>query len=250
MSEPFEPEYVRPAQADCPNCTCCTVNLCVKGASSILECFGLTSEDTRSTVSGCPCSSEETRGTAAWRAGRLRVTMRATQHPLAVDVEATLRAVAAGEDVADYAEQVNTLALLRYVAFVDSRPVITELGVVYLTTLTELRSTTPVQVETVDVATGTARVVVVGWSLTDGVTVLLNQLVGATQLKAEELPGRLLEATANCGALEADDVVLTDIVVAPPLPASGEGEADRPSPAVQGRDESGCVDGAPAGGEA
>lgn len=248
MTEFFGPDYVRPVQMDCPNCSCCTANLCAKGATSILECFGLTSEDTRSTVRGCPCSSEETRGTVAWRAGQLRVTMHATtDRPLEVDVEAALRAVAAGDDVAEYAEQMTPLSLRRYLAFEESRPVITELGARYLAARDEHRIPTPVQVEAVDVATRTARVIVVGWSLTDGVTVLLDQLISATRLKAEELPGLFLEAVANCEAAEADDLVLTDITIAPPLPPGWVAEAG----AAAGRlCESGRVDGVLAGGDA
>lgn len=248
MTETFGPEHVRPVQMDCPNCSCCTANLCARGATSILECFGLTSEDTRSTVRGCPCSSEETRGTVAWRAGQLRVTMHATtDRPLAVDVEAALRVVAAGEDVAEYAEQMTPLSLRRYVGFEESRPVITELGARYLKARDEHRVATPVQVETVDVATRTARVIVVGWSLTDGVTVLLDQLISATKLTAEELPGLLLEAVANCGAGAADDLVLTDVTLASPLPPGWVAEAG----VAAGRlCESGRVDGALAGGEA
>ncbi|MBT2453326.1 hypothetical protein [Streptomyces sp. ISL-86] len=252
MDEPFGPEYVRPAQPDCPRCGCCTANLCAKGATSVLECFGLTSEDARATVQGCPCSSEETRGTAAWRAGKLRVTMHATADcPLAVDVEAALRAVAAGEDVTEHAEQITPLSLRRYVGFEDSRPVITELGATYLAARDEPRFTTPVEVEKVDAVAKTARVIVVGWSLSDPVTVLLDQLIGATGLKAEELPGRFLEANANCYTKHADDVVLTDVHLAPPLPAAWIG-GDVPEPAEedQAAAETGRVDGAPSGGEA
>lgn len=233
MSETFGPEYVRPAQPDCPTCSCCTANLCAKGRHSILECFGLTSEETQNTVRGCPCSSEETRGTAAWRAGQLRVTMHATTNrALAVDVEAALRAVAAGEDVAEHAEQITSLALRRYVAFVNSTPALTELGARYLTARSEQRFPTPIQVETVDVTTRTARVIVVGWSLTDGVTVLLDQLLTATGLDAEQLPGLFLEAVANCHAREADDLVLTDVTMAPPLPPEWKARAQAPAPAT------------------
>ncbi|MFD8820835.1 hypothetical protein ACFV1C_00450 [Streptomyces sp. NPDC059605] len=215
MPESFGPEYVRPAQPDCPNCRCCTANLCARGRTTIMECFGHTSEMTRNNVRGCPCSSEETRGTASWRAGRLRVTMHATtDRPLAVDVEAALRAVAAGEDVRDCQEQVTQLSKRRYIAFQNSRPQLTELGATYLMARDEPRTVTPVQVETVDAAARTARVLVIDWSLDTGVTVLLDQLLSATGLTAGELPGLLLEATANLGAREADDLVLTDIKVA------------------------------------
>ncbi|MBT2492326.1 hypothetical protein J7E96_28220 [Streptomyces sp. ISL-96] len=251
--ETFGPEYVRPAARACSNCACCTARLCEKGATSILECLGHTaSRDTRETVAGCPCSSEETRGTAAWRAGKMRATLRAELKPLPVDVEAALRAVAAGEAVAEHAEQMTPLTLFRYVGFIDSRPAITELGATYLAARDEPRFTTPVEVELVDVTTRTARVIVVGWSLTEPVTVLLDQLTSATGLKAEELPGRFLEATANCYTEHADDLVLTTISLAPPLPSSWtagdiplvqdeKADADQPE---------GRVDGASSGGEA
>jgi hypothetical protein len=220
MTEPFGPECVRPAQPDCPNCECCTAALCAKGRTTILECFGFTSEDTRETVRGCPCSSETTRGTVSWRAGKLRVTVHATgPRPLAVDVESVLRAVAAGEDVFEHALQVTPLTMRRYVAFENNMPALTELGATYLAARDDDRFPTAVEVEAVDVATRTARVVVVGWSLTDGVTVLLDQLLSATGLQPQELPGRFLEATANCRTEHADDLVLTNVQLAPPLPA-------------------------------
>ncbi|MFJ3100306.1 hypothetical protein [Streptomyces sp. NPDC086835] len=221
MTETFGPEYVRPAAKVCPNCPCCTAALCEKGATSILECFGHTaSRDTLETVAGCPCSSEETQGTAAWRAGKLRATMRAELKPLAVDVEAALRAIAAGTAVPEHAEQMTPLTQLRYVGFIDSLPAITELGATYLAARDEPRFTTPVEVELVDVNARTARVIVVGWSLTEPATVLLDQLTSATGLKAEELPGKFLEANANCYTEHADDLVLTNITLAPPLPSS------------------------------
>ncbi|MFC8723670.1 hypothetical protein [Streptomyces bacillaris] len=231
--ETFEPERVRPAQPDCPDCLCCTANLCAKGRTTILECFGLTSEDTRGTVRGCPCSSEETRGTAAWRAGRLRVAMHATgDRPLIGIEEKALRATAAGADVTEYAEHITALSLRRYVAFEDNRPGITELGAAYLAARDEPRALTPVQVETVDPAARTARVIVVGWSLDQGVTVLLDQLTAATGLVPTELPGRVLEARANCRAGVADDVVLTDIRVMPPVVPAEASELGEPEGAA------------------
>ncbi|MGW7710916.1 hypothetical protein [Streptomyces sp. NPDC054771] len=222
MLETFGLDYERPAQPDCPDCQCCTANLCAKGRTTIMECFGLTSESTRNNVRGCPCSSEETRGTAAWRAGRMRVTMHATtDRPLTVDVESVLRDVAAGRSVIGYAEQVGHLSRRRYVAFENSSPRITELGATYLMARSEPRTVTQVQVEAVDAAARTVRVIVVGWSLEVGVTVLLDQLISSTGLAAAQLPGVLLEATANLGAQDADDIVLTDITVAATGPGAG-----------------------------
>ncbi|MFH8577196.1 hypothetical protein [Streptomyces zaomyceticus] len=270
MTETFGPEYVRPTQRECPDCPCCSVDLCEKGRTSLQECRGHTREDVRGIVADCPCSAEVTRGTAAWRAARYRVTLQATVQPIPVDVESALRAVAAGEATQQMAEQLQHLTARRYVVFVESRPVLTHLGARYLEARDEHRFRTPVQVESVDVVARTARVVVVGWHLEAGVTVLLDQLVVETKLQPSELPGKFLEADANCRAKEADDLVLTQITVAPPLPAGWTGQAaagpvegaPAPGPVVQTLapvadqapeyvrgEETGRVDGAPSGGQ-
>lgn len=132
MTETFGPEYVRPAQRECPDCPCCSADLCAKGRTSLQECRGHTREDVRGIVADCPCSAEVTRGTAAWRAARYRVTMQATVQPIPVDVEAALRAVAAGEATQQMAEQIQHLTARRYVLFQESRPVLTHLGARYL----------------------------------------------------------------------------------------------------------------------
>ncbi|MFB8406399.1 hypothetical protein [Streptomyces sp. NPDC055912] len=219
MTETFGPEYVKPAQRECPDCPCCSLALCEKGRTTLHACAGHTQEDRRGIVSGCPCSAETTRGTAAWRAARYRVTMQATIQPIPVDVEAALRAVAAAEATQQMTEQIQHLAVRRYVAFQDSQPTLTHLGARYLEARGEARFRTPVEVESVDVVARTARVIVVGWSLTAGVTVLLDQLVVETKLQPSELPGKVLEAEANCRTQDSDDLVLTRITIAPPLPA-------------------------------
>ncbi|MEU7092943.1 hypothetical protein [Kitasatospora aureofaciens] len=235
MTETFGPEYVRPTQEDCPNCPCCTKALCERGSATIRECQGHTAEDAQRLVAGCPCSSEETRGTAAWRAGRIRVVGHAlSPQALGDDVVAALRAVAAGEDVTEYAEQVHQLSLRRYVGLLDGSPALTELGDLYLRTLEEPRKACAVRVVDVDVKRRTARVIASGWSLDEPVTVLLDQLLAATQLTAAELPGRPLEAVINYLTEWADDVVLTDIRVIAPPPDFGNGLV-----------EEGHVDGAP-----
>lgn len=217
--EPFGPDYVRPAQRDCPKCQCCTAQLCERGRTSVRQCFGLTPDEHRQTVYGCPCSSSAARGTHAWRAERIRVTRYATEHPLPPDAEVTLRALADGGTVED---DTQTLARLRVAGFaLDTETaghVATELGRLYLAVRGDHRFVTPVEVLAVDTKTRTASVVVVGWHIQEPVTVLLDQLTAHTGLGSQELPGTFLEAEANCRADAADDVVLTRIRVAPPLP--------------------------------
>ncbi|MFE3378810.1 hypothetical protein [Streptomyces anulatus] len=257
MNEPFGPESAKPAPVDCPDCLCCSVALCERGRITIRACAGCTPAESRPIVANCPCSSEETRGTAAWRAARYRVTTQATGHPVQVDVEAALRAVAAGDVTADMAEQIAQLVTRRFVEFEESRPVMTHLGARYLEARDEHRFRTPVEVELVDIDTRTARVIVVGWSLTAGVTVLLDQLLVETQLEPGDLVGKFLEAEVNCRAVDADDLVLTRIGVAPPLPPQWQLKGDSTSAEAAavvveeqgiGGAESGRVDGAPAGG--
>lgn len=79
------------------------------------------------------------------------------------------------------------------------------------------RFPTPVEVLAVD--GDRAHVVVVGWHIARSVAVPLAPLLEAAGLTAAELPGRWLEATANCHARDAADLVLTDITIAPNLPA-------------------------------
>lgn len=75
--EPFGPEYVRPANPDCPNCPCCTAPLCEKGRTNPLGgCATYANTDARETVRGCPCSAETTPGTAAHRAAEIRARKR------------------------------------------------------------------------------------------------------------------------------------------------------------------------------
>lgn len=252
MTETFGPEYVKPAPRDCPDCPCCSAALCEKGRTNVQACVALASRaEARPVVTGCPCSDETTRGTAAWRAARYRVTLQATVQPVAVDVEAALRAVAAGDVTQDMAEQVTALTARRYVVFRESRPELTHLGARYLEARDEARYRTPVEVESVDVVARTARVIVVGWNLTQGVTVLLDQLVVETKLPPADLVGKFLEADANCRTEDGDDLVLTRVTVAPPLPAGWMDGDTGPAPTAGAAEpETGRVDGAPSGGEA
>lgn len=220
--EPFGPEHLRPAQPECPNCPCCTAPLCEKGRNSVLECVGNTRTEFAATVAGCPCSAETTRGTHTWRMARMSVTRHAAEAPLPHAAEGILRALADGADpVSDPAGLITPLRVCRYVTVDNGTPSITDLGHAYLTARDEPRFVTPVEVAAVDVDTCTARVVVVGWNPTATVTVLLDQLTQATGLKAEELPGRHLEAVANCRTEDPDDIVLTYIRIAEPLLAAG-----------------------------
>ena len=257
MIEPFGPEYVRPAQPDCPNCRCCTAALCERGRASVHRCSGFTSAELIETVYGCPCSSATTPGTHAWRADRVRVTRYATEHPLPPDVEVMLRTLAEGGNV----EDPQTLARLRVIGFAaetdEGAQSVTESGRLYLAARSDQRFVTPVEVLSVDVKARTASVGVVCWRGAEPVTVLLDQLTAHTGLSAEELPGTWLEAEANCGAAKADDVVLTRISIAPPLPDSTGDETialRTLEPNREAEEPAGRVDGAPqtqapAGGE-
>jgi hypothetical protein len=219
--QPFGPLYERPKSKECPNCSCCSEKLCEHGARSTMRCSGLTDTDTMQLVSGCPCSAETTEGTHAWRAARIRITRHATERPLRASVALLLRVLerAEGGPVEDPEDMLRRLTAYGYAAVTeDGRPVITAFGRRYLEARTEQRFATPVQVETVDHQARTAQVIVVGWDLGRAVTVLLDQLVTETGLKAEELPGTFLEADANCRAATADEIVLTKVRLAPDLP--------------------------------
>lgn len=219
MTETFGPLYERPQSPDCPNCSCCAAPLCERGRRSTMRCQGHTDASTMQIVSACPCSAETTEGTHAWRAAMIRITRHATERPLHTPAALLLRALESAEVVEDRADMLGMLKAYRYAAVnEDGGPVITEFGRRYLAATSERRFMTPVQVEAVDHKARTATVVVVGWHLERAVTVLLDQLVTDTELKAEELPGKHLEAEANCYVATADEVVLTKIRIAPPLP--------------------------------
>ncbi|MFF4900537.1 hypothetical protein [Streptomyces sp. NPDC001068] len=216
--EPFGVDYVPPAQQDCPDCGCCSARLCERGRMNVHQCHGLTPEEFRATVSNCPCSSPWTRGTHAWRLDRIRATRYASEQPLAPAVEVVLRALAQGVEVSN----MQALAPLRVTGFVavnaDRTVTVTEAGAFYLGMRSTPRFVTSVEVLSVDTRMRTARCLVVGWHLTEPVTVLLDQLLASTKLPVEELTRASLEAEANCRASAPDDVVLTRITVVPPLP--------------------------------
>lgn len=218
--EPFGPEYVRPAQAACPNCPCCSARLCEKGAKSVMQCHGHVADPALvATVESCPCSAETTRGTHAWRLAQIRVVKHATQHPLPKTAEHVLRALAGHEAFEDPTDELRGLRARRYA---DGEPAdglwrITLLGRRYLKALHEPRYTSAVHVNSINRETRTAQVLVLGWHMEREVTVLADQLAHAADMELDELPGRYLEAKVNLGVTDPDDLVLTRIQVPAPL---------------------------------
>ncbi|MFE7928369.1 hypothetical protein ACFU6S_06445 [Streptomyces sp. NPDC057456] len=221
MTETFGPEYVRPQPKECPDCRCCSALLCGRGRQSTMRCAGLTDASTMRLVSGCPCSAETTVGTHAWRTALIRITRHATERPLHTAAALLLRFLGTPEDgtVEDPEDMLGILKAYGYAGTAeDGRPVITEFGRCYLQARADQRCTTLVQVVSVDVTARTATVLVVGWSQERTVTVLLDQLTAETGLKADALPGQVLEVEANCRAATAEEVVLTKVSVASALP--------------------------------
>lgn len=205
-------EELRPAQPECPRCSCCTAALCARGRIEVGECAGRTPQEYQRTVAGCPCSSRLTVGTVAWRAGMVRATRHAVEQPLPWATETVLRGLAERvPSVADPGGAISSLYACGYITANAGQLVATALGRAYLAGRDGRRSATPVLVDQVDVAERTARVVVAGWSLTEPVTVLLEQVMSATSLEPGELPGMLLDGVANLDAATADEVVLTGI---------------------------------------
>ncbi|MGW3971119.1 hypothetical protein ACWEFD_17705 [Streptomyces ardesiacus] len=173
----------------------------------------------RANVYGCPCSSPLTRGTAAWRAERIRATVRATECPLPACVEVVLRDLAEGT-VSDDRQALGLLAVGGFAKDNDAGVWgLTELGQVYLAARSDLRFPACVEVVAVDRPGRMALVVVGAWSSSRPVPVLLDHLTASTGLTAQELPGVWLDADANCHVTDPDDLVLTRIRVAPPVPA-------------------------------
>jgi hypothetical protein len=202
--------------------------LCERGRLNVGECMAHTPAELTVAVAGCPCSAPTTRGTHAWRAEMIRITKHATENPMPEQAEDILRALTACESFTDPGGFLRTLRARGYVTVDEQQaPRITDAGRRYITARTEHRFATPVEIEAVDLTTRTARVVVVGWHVEEPVTVLLDQLTTSTGLAPEELPNRFLEARANCRVNDADDLVLTRLQLAPPLPEGWmNGEAD------------------------
>ncbi|MEU6929030.1 hypothetical protein AB0A05_07680 [Streptomyces sp. NPDC046374] len=219
MEEPFGPEYVRPAQPDCGRCGCCTAALCERGQHSPLRCYGHVDTEHRTTVEHCPCSAETTRHTTAWRMAQIRATRLAREQPLVAEVEELLRALAKGVQIEDPEELFPQLTLRGLGQLVHGMPAITSLGHTYLAARDDIRETTVVQVLDVDLKTRTARVEVAAWRPGELVTVLMDQIANDSGLNVESLPGRWLEAEANCGAENADRLALTAFRNSAPLPS-------------------------------
>lgn len=210
--EPFGPEYLRPAQAPCPNCPCCSARLCEKGRNSVMQCHGHVADpETVAVVSACPCSAETTRGTHAWRVAQIRVVKHATEKPLPKAAEHVLRALAGCESFQDPTEELRGLRARRYADGHEDAWRITQLGRRYLLALEEPRYTSAVFVNSVDVKTRTANVVVLGWHMEREVTVLADFLAQAVDLQLTDLPGRYLDAKVNLRVADPDDLVLTRI---------------------------------------
>ncbi|MEW2568417.1 hypothetical protein [Streptomyces sp. NPDC047070] len=217
-AEPFGPEYVRPANADCPDCPCCTNALCVKGRASLWRCAGhVGDESLKQTVAGCPCSAETTRGTLAWRALRVRAVTLATEKPLPAPLEVKLSAIAHGQFLTVSPDVTHLIARG---LVVSGGTELTEYGRQYLWARTEVRTPTMIRVVDVDASSRTARVFLSGRAVHRPVTVPMDQLAnGHTGLTSAQLPGAALHAYANCQAVHCDDVVLTR-VTNPLLPQS------------------------------
>ncbi|WNI31456.1 hypothetical protein [Streptomyces sp. ITFR-6] len=195
MDESFGPEYVRPAQADCSRCGCCTAALCEKGRNSVRRCAGSTTDEHRTTVDGCPCSAETTQRTAAWRP---------VEDPNSLFPQLKLRGLG---------------------QLVHALPAITPLGHTYLAALDDARAPASVRVVDVDMKSRTAQVEVTAWRTDELATVLVDLIASDTGLNIDALPGSWLVAEANCHADSHDRLVLTGFrkQVSPPAGWMGTG---------------------------
>lgn len=212
MDEQLGPDNLRPTQKDCPDCGCCTTDLCTRGRTRVGGCSALTRKDLRETVAGCPCSAATAKGTAAWRAARVRTTQFAREWPLPDGAEALLRALAAepsGDHADDPGGLIPQLRVRGLVRLVGDQPEITDLGRTYLHARDDVREVSAVRVAVVDARAGTALVEVPAWSAGHAVTVLLAQITSDTGLPVDELTDRWLMAEANPQAPDDDRLVLT-----------------------------------------
>ncbi|WTW95463.1 hypothetical protein OG216_19670 [Streptomycetaceae bacterium NBC_01309] len=218
MNESFGPEYVRPPQADCPDCDCCSAALCAKGRSSLMQCLGHVATDLRGTVANCACSAETTKHTASWRAAHIRATRLATEMPLAPEAEAVLRDLASGTVGANFSSMETPLRMRGLLRFVQGKPVLTAFGAAYLAARDGDRTRVLVKVVDVDTVNRIAQVEVTGWPVDEPVPVLLDLLRSDTGMNAEQLSGRCLEADANVDAPDVDRQVLTRFRVPAAVP--------------------------------
>ncbi|MFF0092785.1 hypothetical protein ACFYSF_22870 [Streptomyces canus] len=214
VHEPFGPEYVRPQNADCPDCECCTAALCAKGRANVTECAGNVDGEMKERVANCPCSAESTRGTLAWRAGMIRATTYATERPLREELEHLLRAIADGQ-VNGFTELLPKLVVRRYVSWTPgstTQVALTDFGRAYLDGLDLPRTESLVSVQSVDEAARTVQALIPAFSAEQPVTVPMDILTTRrTELSPPELTEATLYAEVNPGARTADDVVLTKV---------------------------------------
>jgi hypothetical protein len=167
-------------------------------------------------VAACPCSSEWTKHTAAWRSAQVRVTRLARELPVVEEALTLLRALARGAHAEDPDEMFPQLRIRGLAQLVSGLAAITPHGHTYLAALTDVRTTVPVLVLDVDMDTRTAQVEVTAWQPGVPVTVLVDQITNDTVMDADALPGRLLEAEANVEVEHADRLVLTHFRTVPP----------------------------------
>ncbi|MGA5496692.1 hypothetical protein ACPCSP_20255 [Streptomyces cinereoruber] len=219
LHEPFGPEYVRPRQADCPDCGCCTAALCDRGRTSVMRCHGHVDNDHHLMVRECPCSAETTAQTAAWHMARANATRLAVERLLPADVEAMLRALADGVVPEDPANLFPQLYLRGLARVVDEVRAITEMGRVYLRARDGQRTVTRVQVVAVDEKADRAEVVIPAWRPGERVAVLGHQIVSNSGIAKDLLPGLWLEAEVNCDAAGVEELVVTQFRSPTPPPA-------------------------------
>ena len=215
MDELDGPEYLRPAPKDCPRCGCCSEDLCAKGRNSVRRCYGHTADQTREIVAACPCSSEWTKHTAAWRTAQVRVTRLARELPVVEEALTLLRELARGAHAKDPNDMFPQLRLRGLAQQVSGLFAITPHGHTYLAALDDVRAQVPVLVLDVDKPTRTARVEVRAWKPGQAVTVLLDQITTDTVMDPDALPGWWLEAEANVEVEHVDRLVLTHFRTAP-----------------------------------
>ncbi|MEU1853648.1 hypothetical protein ABZ499_31390 [Streptomyces sp. NPDC019990] len=212
--EPFGPEYIRPANPDCPDCGCCTAALCAKGRASVSECAGhVDNAELIARVTGCPCSAESTRGTLSWRAAMVRAATFATEKPLRAELERLLNRVFDGQDLGRLTALLPKVVVRRYVRWAPGRtPELTDFGRAYLDARRGPRVESLVAVQSVDEAARTVQALIPAYSAEQPVTVPMDLLANSrTQVGPAALTDVTLYAEVNPGASRADDVVLTKV---------------------------------------
>ncbi|MCX4458489.1 hypothetical protein OOK58_42005 [Streptomyces sp. NBC_01728] len=231
VHEPFGPEYVRPKNADCPDCACCTAVLCAKGRASVLECSGHVDAEPElvERVTNCPCSAESTRGTLSWRAAMVRAVTFATEKPLREELEALLARIGDGPVDGGLEPLLPKVVVRRYVKWAPGlTPELTDFGRAYLDAWRGVpRVESLVRVLSVDEDARTVQTALPAFSVDQPVTVPLDILANSrTELSPKGLEGVTLYAEVNPGARAADDVVLTKVrnpaVARPDSPDGGQ----------------------------